>query len=143
MHLAQTKTPQGILAIVKTKTEANFSKNRLLLLDSVQDPGNLGTIFHLPIIEADLYGKIDQLKENDVTICASTLEEAVPVQTVQWPEKVALIVGNEGAGVNPSLIENSDLLVRIPIYGKAESLNVSIAAGIMMYQMQLNKLDFR
>ena len=171
--LAETKTPQGILAIVKMKLFTDYATNRVLLLDAVQDPGNLGTIirtadaagfdaiilgegtvdlyndkvirasqgsiFHLPIIEADLSRKIDQLKESNVTICTSTLEEAVPVQTVDWPEKVALIVGNEGAGVNHLLIEKSDLLVRIPIYGQAESLNVSIAAGIMMYQMQLKQ----
>ena len=71
-------------------------------------------------------------------ICASTLEQAVPVQTIDWPEQVGLIVGNEGSGVSQSLIEKSDLLVHIPIYGKAESLNVSIAAGIMMYQMQIS-----
>ncbi|HHU18834.1 MAG TPA: RNA methyltransferase [Bacilli bacterium] len=171
-YLAQTKSPQGILAIVRIKSVTDYEKKRLLLLDSVQDPGNLGTmirtadaagfdaiilgegtvdlyndkvirasqgsIFHIPIIQASLEVAIDELKELGLAICASTLERAVPVQTIEWPEQVALIVGNEGSGVNQTLIEKSDLLVHIPIYGKAESLNVSIAAGIMMYQMQMN-----
>ena len=172
-HLSETKTPQGILAIVKMREEEEYKKNRLLILDAVQDPGNLGTmirtadaagfdaiilgggtvdlyndkvirasqgsIFHIPIIELSLETAVDQLKESGVSICASTLERAVPVQTIEWPEQVGLIVGNEGSGVNQTLIEKSDLLVHIPIYGKAESLNVSIAAGIMMYQMQINR----
>lgn len=171
--LAQTKAPQGILAIVKMKIFHDYPLNRLLLLDAVQDPGNLGTmirtadaagfdaiimgdgtvdlyndkvirasqgsIFHMPIIQSNLETELGRLKKSDVTICASTLERAVPVQTIDWPEKVALIVGNEGSGINQELINNSDLLVHIPIYGKAESLNVSIAAGIMMYQMQIKK----
>lgn len=172
-HLSETKTPQGILAIVKMREEEEYKKNRLLILDAVQDPGNLGTmirtadaagfdaiilgggtvdlyndkvirasqgsIFHIPIIELSLETAVDQLKESGVSICASTLERAVPVQTIEWPEQVGLIVGNEGSGVNQTLIEKSDLLVHIPIYGKAESLNVSIAAGVMMYQMQINR----
>lgn len=48
-------------------------------------------------------------------------------------DKVALIVGNEGAGVKDPLLQLADSIVTIPIYGKAESLNVSIAAGILMY----------
>ena len=171
-YLAQTKSPQGILAIVSVKTVTDYAKKRLLLLDAVQDPGNLGTmirtadaagfdavilgegtvdlyndkvirasqgsIFHIPIIETSLENAIDHLKALGVRICASTLEQAVPVQTIDWPEQVGLIVGNEGSGVSQSLIEKSDLLVHIPIYGKAESLNVSIAAGIMMYQIQIS-----
>ncbi len=171
-HLAQTKSPQGILAIVKIKSTHDYEKNRLLLLDAVQDPGNLGTmirtadaagfdaiilgdgtvdlyndkvirasqgsIFHIPIIESSLEAAIFNLQADGVTVFASTLERAVPVQTIEWPKQAGLIVGNEGSGVNQTFIEKADQLVHIPIYGKAESLNVSIAAAIMMYQMQLN-----
>ena len=141
-----------------------------MLIDAVQDPGNVGTmirtadaagfdavilgegtvdlyndkviratqgsIFHLPIIQADLLLKMDELQKQGVVICASTLEKAVPIESVERTEKMALIVGNEGQGVNPVLIEKADQLVHIPIYGKAESLNVSVAAGIMLYEMQ-------
>lgn len=169
-HLAQTKSPQGILAIVKLKKIDHYLTNRLLLLDSVQDPGNLGTmirtadaagfdavilgqgtvdlyndkvirssqgsIFHLPIIQTDLSAEIDRLKASGVTIYASTLEQADPIDTIELADKMALMVGNEGNGVDARLLKQADHLVHIPIYGQAESLNVSVAAGIMMYHMQ-------
>src|SRR5699024_8941065 len=97
-----------------------------------------GSIFHIPIIETSLENAIDHLKALGVRICASTLEQAVPVQTIDWPEQEGLIVGNEGSGVSQRLIEKSDLLVQMLIYRKAELLNVSIDAGIMMYQIQIS-----
>ena len=45
----------------------------------------------------------------------------------------ALIVGNEGSGINPELLQITDANVIIPIYGKAESLNVAVATGILLY----------
>lgn len=170
-HLAQTKSPQGIMAIVKIKRSTEYLTNRLLLVDSVQDPGNLGTmirtadaagfdavilgestvdlyndkvirssqgsIFHLPIIQVDLSLEIERLKTKGVTVYASTLVDANPINTIELTEKMALIVGNEGNGVDNQLLRQADHLIHIPIYGQAESLNVSIAAGIMMYHIQM------
>ncbi|WP_440896051.1 TrmH family RNA methyltransferase [Amphibacillus sp. Q70] len=171
-HLAQTKSPQGILAIVKIKETGRYLTNRLLLLDSIQDPGNVGTmirtadaagfdavilgdgtvdlyndklirssqgsIFHLPIVQSDLSTEITRLKNDGVVICASTLEQAVPINTIGSSDKMALMVGNEGSGIHSELLKQADVLAHIPIYGQAESLNVSVAAGIMMYHIQLS-----
>ncbi|CQR48083.1 Putative TrmH family tRNA/rRNA methyltransferase [Paraliobacillus sp. PM-2] len=170
-HLADTKAPQGIMAVVNQKEVQRSSNHRLLLLDSIQDPGNVGTmirtadaagfsgvilgentvdlfndkvirstqgsIFHLPIIQANLAETCETLKKEAVSIWASTLEQADAINELTVPDKVALIVGNEGAGVSPALLQQADQRVHIPIYGQAESLNVSVAAGIMIYQMVL------
>lgn len=168
-HLADTKTPQGIMAVVNRKEIRLTNNHRLLLLDSIQDPGNVGTmirtadaagftgvvlgentvdlfndkvirstqgsLFHIPIIQADLELFCQSLKEESVSIWASTLEQANAINDLTVPDKVALIVGNEGAGVSSTLIEQADQRVHIPIHGQAESLNVSVATGIMLYQL--------
>src|SRR5699024_10612671 len=141
-----------------------------LLLDAIQDPGNLGAIirtadavgfgavilgeetvdvfndkviratqgslFHIPVISAKLEDMIEELKEVGFTIWASTLEKATYYDELDVPKKVALILGNEGAGIRQVLLEQADTCVKIPIYGKAESLNVGIAASILMYYIK-------
>ncbi|GAA0326476.1 RNA methyltransferase [Oceanobacillus sp. FSL W7-1281] len=95
-----------------------------------------GSIFHLPIIHADLEEKLLRLKEADYRVWATALEKAENYKDLSIPQKTALIFGNEGAGVKESLLEKADERVTIPILGKAESLNVSIAAGVLLYYLK-------
>src|SRR5699024_10390846 len=95
-----------------------------------------GSIFHITIEQADLTDEIPQLQAAGYTIWATTLARAKNYAEVMPTNKTAMILGNEGSGVADELIELADELVKIPIYGKAESLNVSIAAGILMYHMR-------
>lgn len=169
-HITDTKTPQGIAAVVKIKDQTGHSTNSALLIDSVQDPGNVGTmirtadavgfdavvigngsvdlynekvvrstqgsLFHLPIFQTSLAEKIPSLQEEGFTVWATTLENASSYKDVPITEKVALLVGNEGNGVEQALIDLADYNVTIPIHGKAESLNVSVAAAILMYHLK-------
>ena len=168
--ITQTEAPQGIAAVVRIKDSAETLGNYLLLIDQVQDPGNLGTmirtadaagfsqvvlgkgtvdlyndkvvrasqgsIFHIPIIEADLLEFIPALQSQTYTVLASALENAVAYDRIEQLEKVALVMGNEGSGIAPEILQLADKRIKIPIYGQAESLNVSIAAGILMYQLR-------
>lgn len=168
-HITDTQTPQGIAAIVNMNDAKLFNPKKLLILDAVQDPGNLGTmirtadaagidavilgsgtvdlfndkvirasqgsIFHLPIIRMSLIPYLETLQASGFQVWASTLEKAEPIDRTQVPEKLALIVGNEGQGVQHQIIATADRRVHIPIYGQAESLNVSIATGIMLYEI--------
>jgi len=169
-EIAQTETPQGIAAVVEMQEVKQVHDNYVLLIDAIQDPGNLGTIirtadaagfskivlgkgtvdryndkvirasqgsiFHITIEQADLIEEIPQLQEAGYSVWATTLARAKNYAEVMPSEKTAMILGNEGSGVDDNLIELADELVKIPIYGKAESLNVSIAAGILMYHMR-------
>ncbi|MEN1968276.1 RNA methyltransferase [Lentibacillus sp. N15] len=169
-HISSTKTPQGIAAVVKMKEHEAGIFEKLLLVDSLQDPGNLGTmirtadaagfdavilgnntvdvynekvirstqgsIFHMPIFQADLMTKIPDLQEEGFTVWASALSKATVYTELTPSNKIALIVGNEGAGISEDVLQLADFRVTIPIYGKAESLNASIAAGIFMYYLQ-------
>src|SRR5690625_176642 len=172
-HLSQTQSPQGIMAVVYMKESLNIKGEQILIVDRVQDPGNLGTmirtadaagfsgiilgegtvdlyndkviratqgsIFHLPIIQANLVDEINQLKRNGFTILATALEDAVRYDQISIQERTAIIVGNEGAGIQEKILKKADHIVSIPIYGQAESLNVSIAAAILMYHVKSKK----
>src|SRR5699024_1353611 len=169
-HITRTETPQGIAAVVKVKEPNEIAGDTVLLIDSIQDPGNLGTIirtadaagvdmvmlgdgtvdlyndkviratqgslFHLPILQVNLLEKISELQRVGFTVFASALTDAVSFQAMKTSEKNALIVGNEGAGVRNELIESANQTVKIPIFGQVESLNVSVAAGILMYHIK-------
>ncbi|MFA1821240.1 TrmH family RNA methyltransferase [Virgibacillus oceani] len=168
--ISQTKTPQGIAAVVEMKETQAMEGKFVLLIDAVQDPGNLGTIirtadafgvagvilgmdtvdvynekviratqgslFHIPIRQNDLKEEITKLQHNDVKVWATALKGAMQFNNLEVPEKTALLIGNEGAGVKEELLEAADEIVNIPISGKAESLNVSVATGILMYYIK-------
>lgn len=169
-HIAHTQSPQGIIAVVAMEQNVTVTGDKILMVDQVQDPGNLGTmirsadaagfsaiilgegtvdiyndkvirstqgsIFHIPVIQANLMDKIKKIKQIGFTIWATALEDAIDYDQMDVQEKIAIIVGNEGAGIQEKLLRKADHLVKIPIYGKAESLNVSIAASILMYDVQ-------
>lgn len=169
-QIAQTETPQGIIAVVAMNEMRAVTGHQVLLIDRVQDPGNLGTmirtadaagfsavilgegtvdpyndkvirstqgsIFHIPVYQENLHEKVSALKKDGFSVWAAALEGAKMYDDVVGAEKTALIVGNEGAGIDESLLQEADTIVKIPIYGQAESLNVSIAAGILMYHVK-------
>ncbi|GAB3803906.1 TrmH family RNA methyltransferase [Virgibacillus kimchii] len=169
-QISRTESPQGIAAVVEMKEAQIIDGDHILIIDAVQDPGNLGTmirtadacgfsgivvsldtvdiynekviratqgsLFHIPVQQRELKTEISSLKDNGYQIWATALQGAVPFNNLDVPEKTALIVGNEGAGVKETLLAAADKTVKIPIYGKAESLNVSVAAGILMYYIK-------
>jgi len=170
-EIAETETSQGIFAHCKQREisgseQAKWSK--LLLVDSVQDPGNIGTMirtadacgidavilgkgcadlynpktlrsaqgshFHLPVIRGNLAEWIEKLKERHIPVFGTALENAVDYRKLDKTESFALLVGNEGSGVHQALLEKTDQNVVIPIFGQAESLNVAVATGILLYK---------
>jgi TrmH family RNA methyltransferase len=170
--IGDTETPQGVAAICEQPIH-NITQDKLssiLLIDAVQDPGNLGTlirtadaagiagvvlgegtvdvfnskvlrasqgsIFHLPIIKGNIGEWINGLKNQNVSVYGTSLEGGVPFQTVVPSQPFALLVGNEGRGVQKELLSQTEQNLYIPIYGKAESLNVTVAAGVLLYYLR-------
>jgi RNA methyltransferase, TrmH family len=166
--LADTETTQGVFAVCRQKDpEAINESKTFLLLDGLQDPGNIGTIirtaeasgidsivlgkgtgdlynpkvirsaqgshFHLPIIKSDLSEIIPVLKEKGIPVYGTALENGEEYTSVKPQDSYALIVGNEGSGMSGEILSMTDQNLYIPIYGKSESLNVAIAAGILLY----------
>ncbi|MEK4923709.1 RNA methyltransferase [Cytobacillus sp. FSL R5-0569] len=171
--LTDTQTPQGIVAVCYQEEERSFDSlglKKLLLLDEVQDPGNLGTMirtadaagmdaviighstvdpynpkvlrsaqgshFHLPIIHGKLDVWMKELKENNIPVYGTALEGGKEYQSFAPLDEFALLVGNEGNGVNKELLTQTTANLYIPLYGKSESLNVAVAAGILLYYLR-------
>ncbi|MFT8323266.1 MAG: RNA methyltransferase [Bacillus sp. (in: firmicutes)] len=169
-QLTETETPQGIVAVCKQMEDASivYSGKTFVVLDKVQDPGNLGTIirtadaagidavvigegtvdiynpkvvrsaqgshFHLPIIKQKIPSFIDALKEKNIPVFGTSLENGKDYREMKREQEgFCLIVGNEGSGVSKEVLVKTDANLYIPIYGKSESLNVAVAAGILLY----------
>ncbi len=85
-------------------------------------------------MQADLIKEMEKLQANGIPIWSTGLAQAKPYQQVEKPDRIAIVVGNEGAGgVSKEIMDKASENVVIPIHGKAESLNVSVAAAILMY----------
>ncbi len=171
--LSDTETPQGVIAICKQdRHELSELKGKtFLLVDAVQDPGNIGTMirtadaagmdaviigkgcvdiynpkvlrsaqgshFHLPIISGDLNIWFDKLSDENIPVYGTSLENGEVYTEVTASQSFALIVGNEGSGVDKELLERTAKNLYIPIYGKSESLNVAVATGILLYYLKI------
>ncbi len=178
--ISGTETPQGIFFVcrkpdftMKDILERKKARN-VLVLEEIQDPGNLGTIirtaegagvrgvilskgcvdlynpkvvratmgslFRVPhIVAEDVFGSVDLLKEAGFVIAAAHLEGSIPYDTLPEKEEIAYLLGNEGNGLSNAITEKSDIRVRIPMAGELESLNVSVAAALLMYQYRAEK----
>lgn len=173
--VSDTKTPQGIIAIVR---QASYNIEEMLqsetpnliILENIQDPGNLGTIvrtaegagvtgiiasrntvdlynpktirstmgsiYRMPILFVeDLIDILPCLKERNITTYAAHLAGTTYYDQEDYRGGTALIIGNEGNGISEQLANSTDVLIRIPMEGKVESLNAAMAAGILMYEV--------
>ena len=168
--LADTQTPQGIVAVILKEEVGlpDFSQGKFLFLEDVQDPGNVGTMirtadaagftgvivsdksadiyslktlrsmqgshFHLPIYRMPVATFIEEAKKSNLPILATTLSRDSKDYCELSPlEDFALVMGNEGQGISSVMAESAVQLVHIGMKGRAESLNVAVAAGILMF----------
>ena len=167
--VSDTKTPQGIAAVLSLTTRpANGS--RLLALDGVQDPGNVGTIIRTADAAgfdgvifgsdcADLYSPkvlrstmgsifrlgfsfpsslpdtLSVLKNEGYSVISSQLDGDSFYERKNVSSRFVLIIGNEGNGISSAVKAVATHHLCLPMRGGAESLNASVAAGIMMYEL--------
>ena len=168
--LADTQTPQGIVAVIQKEEVGlpDLHQGKYLFLEDVQDPGNVGTMirtadaagftgvivsdksadiyslktlrsmqgshFHLPIYRMPLTSFVEEAKKSDLPILATTLSrDSKDYRELSSLENFVLVMGNEGQGISSVMAESADQLVHIGMKGRAESLNVAVAAGILMF----------
>lgn len=166
--ISETESPQGAAAVcVQSEKHEITAWKKVVLIDAIQDPGNLGTIirtadaagmdgvilgdgtvdaynskvvrssqgsiFHIPIVKRKLNEAISELKQQNVSIYGTSLQNGVDYRKTEAAASFGLLIGNEGSGVNKEYLQLTDQNLYIPILGKAESLNAGIAAGILMY----------
>ena len=175
--ITDTSTPQGILAVIKKKENdknINYSQDLIIVLDGIQDPGNLGTIlrtidsvgltqvivskntadvyspkvvrstmgaiFRVNVIESgSLVQTLKEIKKHKFKVHATCLETDGNFYDVDL-NKNAIIIGNEANGVSKEVLELADTKVKIPMLGKTESLNASVATGVILYEYVRQKI---
>ncbi|MDR7519818.1 MAG: 23S rRNA (guanosine(2251)-2'-O)-methyltransferase RlmB [Armatimonadota bacterium] len=181
-RLAQTQTPQGVIAYaaahavvglddVLARARARGEEPFLLLLDGVQDPRNLGAILrsadaagahgvviprhrsaglspavaassagaieHVPVAQvSNIASAIDRLRREGIWVFGADPGASEEVYGVSLEPPLALVVGGEGRGLARLVKERCDRLVRIPMYGATASLNVSVAAALLLFEVR-------
>lgn len=160
-----------IIGICKIIDNNKIKGNRILLLDDIADPGNLGTIirsskafsidtiilsknsvdiyndkvlrstegmlFTMNIIYADLFQVIKELKKDHYLILGTDVKSGIDARSIKT-DKYALIMGNEGHGVNKELLKLTDKNLYIKMDKNCESLNVAVATSILLYELRGN-----
>lgn len=96
-----------------------------------------GAAEHLPVARAtNLAACLDRLKPLGYWVCAADVEGGQPLAHADFRRPLVLVVGGEHRGVRPGVQEHCDMLVTIPMGGRVGSLNASVAAGIILYEVQ-------
>lgn len=176
--ISDVKTPQGILAVIKKNQNNQIETNQeyILALDSLQDPGNMGTIirtadsaninqiiinkttvdpyspkvirstmgaiYRTNIIEVeDLKTTLKEMKSKGFQIITTDLKATQSIYDINYNNKTVVVIGNEANGVSQEILQTADKKVIIPMLGKTESLNASIAASIMIYEYVRQKIQ--
>lgn len=143
--------------------------NKIVILENVQDPGNIGTIirsavafnidtviltkgcadvyspkvlratqgmiFHINIINEEIENIIDKLKEKNIKILGTKVDNGKSLKTIEKLDKFAIIMGNEGNGVKKETLDNCDEYLYIDMNKNCESLNVGVATSIILYEL--------
>ncbi len=166
-HISTNKSPQGILAVLPIpETTIKSPQSNAILLDEIQDCGNIGTIlrsanafgiqdiylkncadpFSPKTVQASMssiffvrlhiggFSEMLDALENTIMIGADLAGKNL--QNYHFPEKCCLVLGNEGNGISQEVQQYCFEYVTIPIHKQAESLNVAVAASILMFSMQ-------
>lgn len=170
-RISSLDTPVTVLGLCKISDKKELIGTKVLMLDGIQDPGNLGTIirssvafnvdtivlgdntvdlynpkvvratqgmlFHTNIINRDIESVIKELKLREIPIYGTKVEYGEDVRVFPSKDKKAygLIMGNEGAGVSNDILDLCDKYIYIDMNENVESLNVSIATSIILYEL--------
>lgn len=139
--LDHLEDPHNFGAIIRTCEAAGVDfiiipKNRSVSVNSSVMKTSTGALDNVNIVEVtNLNNTINKLKKSGVWIVGTDMENSVSYETIDYKLPVAIIIGSEGFGMSNLVKKNCDFIANIPMYGKINSLNASVAAGIMIYEV--------
>lgn len=143
--LDHLEDPHNLGAIIRTCEAAGVDaivlpKDRQVQINSTVMKTSVGTLDNMNIVSVtNLSNTIIKLKENGFWVVGTALENSVDYRSIDYSGKIALVIGNEGSGMSKLVTRECDYIAKIPMYGKTNSLNASVAAGIMIYEVIRNR----
>lgn len=143
--LDHLEDPHNFGAIIRTCEAAGVDgiiipKDRQVQVNATVMKTSVGTLDVMKIVQvSNLASTIDFLKENDFWIVGTALEDSVDYRRIDYSGKIALVIGNEGHGISNLIRKKCDFMAKIPMYGTTNSLNASVAGGIMIYEVIRNR----
>ena len=137
--------PHNLGSILRTADATNVSgviipKHRAVGVTPVVSKTSTGAVEHIPIARVtNLSQTLDKLKEEGFWIFGTDMN-GTPSHQWNTAGKLALIIGNEGKGISANIKKQVDEMITIPMNGHVQSLNASVAAAILMYEVFRNRL---
>ena len=142
--LDHLEDPHNLGAIIRTSEAAGVSgiiipKDRSVEVNATVFKTSVGAIENIPIsMVTNLNMTIKDLKEKGFWVVGTDMN-GTDYRDIDYKGKIALVIGNEGSGMSKLIRESCDFIAEIPMYGKVNSLNASVAAGIMIYEVVRQK----
>ncbi len=114
-----------------------IAKHNQVPLNATVAKTSAGAINYVPVVSVpNLNNAIKALKDAGFWVVASSGEAKINYQDLKYDFPTVLIIGNEGDGISQLVLKNSDYVVKIPMYGKVNSLNASVAAGVLLSRIK-------
>lgn len=133
--------PHNLGSIIRTAETAGvhgiiIPKRRAANVNSTVAKVSAGAVEYMKIARVNnINDAINTLKENDVWICGTDMDTDKYYYDEDFTGGIGIVIGSEGYGISRLVKENCDFLVKIPMKGKITSLNASVSAGIVMYEV--------
>lgn len=143
--LDHLEDPHNLGAIIRTCEAAGIKsiiipKNRQVGINATVMKTSVGTLENVSVAEvSNIANTIDRLKKEGYWIVGTALENSIDYREINYDGKIALVIGSEGFGISALTAKKCDFLAKIPMYGETNSLNASVAAGIMIYEIIRNR----
>lgn len=143
--LDHLEDPHNLGAIIRTCEAAGVDaiimpKDRQVMINSTVMKTSVGTLDNMNIVAVtNLVQAMDELKKAGFWIVGTALEDSVDYRDIDYSGKIGLVIGNEGSGMSRLVTKECDFIAKIPMYGTTNSLNASVAAGIMIYEVVRNR----
>lgn len=139
--LDHLEDPHNLGAIIRTCEAAGINgiiipKDRSVSVNSTVMKTSVGALENVHIaMVTNLNQTIKKLKDKGFWIVGTDMENSIDYREIDYSGKIALVIGSEGFGMSESVRKSCDFIARIPMNGKINSLNASVAAGIMIYEV--------
>jgi len=143
--LDSLEDPHNLGAILRSSDATGvdgiiIGKNRSVSLTDTVAKVSTGAIEHVKVAQVtNLVNTMKDLKDLGYWIVGLELDGTIDYREQDYSGKIAVVIGSEGRGISKLVKDNCDFLVRIPMYGKVNSLNASVSAALLLYQILTNR----